>query len=332
MLAKQLVPMTLDLTSLQLGQPQRSGPLTMVPLHGADARGSFALPQSELHISKVDGYGNLELEVRRADGVAIVPLHIGYIQNGAQNHAACRSAFIGAGQKLMFNDACCVQASQGGYLEGAEQWFFILPLELRHEALGLRGQNNYGKLWPAISKMNDRYGLPSQGHLEHLVCRQRFYLTQFMSRLECLPNQRGALFLLGDKLAGVELAPTAAYFAELFGPLVSFSYGPAAMRLENSKRARKGAESLRSDTALAGRDVAGLREALLDRRRLEMVKLRNALAATPKEKLKRTEEDTYTDLRLSTVKGKNFAGQVVERGGELVYASLSARPKYALMN
>ena len=65
---------------------------------------------------------------------------LGYIQDKAQNHALCRSAFIAAGQKLMFEDACCVQASQGGDLEEHEQWFFILPLQLREKALQLRGE------------------------------------------------------------------------------------------------------------------------------------------------------------------------------------------------
>jgi hypothetical protein len=223
-----------------------------------------------------------------------------------------------------------VQAAQGGYLEGAEQWFFILPLELRHKALELRGTTDYSKLWGAISEVNRTYALPNQGHLEHLVCRKRFYLTQFVSRLECLPSQRGALFLIGDRLAGVELAPTAGYFAELFGPLVAFCYGPAAMRIERDDRAGDGVASLAAGTELVGRDLSGLRECLVDRRRLELVKLRNALAATPKERFERTEEERYTDLRLFTAQGDNFAGQLVERDGELVYASMTARPEYVM--
>lgn len=325
MLDKELVPLKLDLAALQLGQPQRSGPLTMVPLLGADARGDFALPRSELRISKVEGYGNLELEVPHGKGVAIVPLHIGYIQNAAQNHATCRATFIGAGQKVMLQDACCVQAGQGGYLTGGEQWFFILPLELRHQALALRGRADFRKLWDAIAKLNKRYELPSQGHLEHLVCRQRFYLTQFVSRLEQVPGQRGALFLIGNRLAGVELAPTADYFAEVFGALVCFCYGPAAMQIETASRYRA-----RKSPALMADSLPALRQALVDRRQRALLELRAAIAATPKERFKRTQEETYADLHLSTVTGKNFAGQLVERNHELIYASISARPQYAL--
>jgi hypothetical protein len=41
-----------------------------------------------------------------------------------------------------------------------------------------------------------------------------------------------------------------------------------------------------------------------------------------------TEDDRYLDFTLSTMAGSDFSGQVVRRKGELVYASICARPKY----
>src|ERR687886_2746329 len=126
--------------------PQQSGTLTVLPMFGADNDSRFVSPLSGLKLTQVRGYGNMELSNPSETGIAIVPLHLGYIQDRAQNHALCRSAFIGAGGKLMFEDACCVQASQGGYLEAREQWFFVLPLQLRAEALALRGKKGFDKL------------------------------------------------------------------------------------------------------------------------------------------------------------------------------------------
>ena len=139
---------------LRLGEPQRSGAMTIVPIFGPDSNGRFSPPLTGLKLSKVKGYGHVELANPSQHGVAIVPLHIGYIQDGAQNHALCRSGFIGAGQKIMFDDACCVQQSQGGFLEEREQWFFVLPLQLREVALSLRGKVGYEKLWSAIANLN----------------------------------------------------------------------------------------------------------------------------------------------------------------------------------
>src|ERR1041384_5428821 len=146
------------LSGYHVGSVQRSGVMSVLPLFGPDHGAQFASPLSGLKLAGVKGYGNITLESSAERGVAIVPLHIGYIQDQAQNHALCRSGFIGSGQKVLFEDACCVQQAQGGYLESKEQWFFILPLELREEALKLRGLKSYSKLWGGISRLNEKFG------------------------------------------------------------------------------------------------------------------------------------------------------------------------------
>jgi len=216
-----LVPRTLELPQRRFGRPQQSGPLTVLPVFGGEARGDFTPPLSGLKLAGVRTYGSVELHNTLTSGVAIVPAHMGYIQDQAQNHALCGATFLGAGQKKVIDAACCVQAAQGGLLESREQWFFILPVALREQALLWRGQKSFGKLWDAIAQLCQRFGQQSRGHLEQIICRQRALLTQYQSRLELLPGQTGALFFLGDRLIGVELAPSADYFREVWMPLVS---------------------------------------------------------------------------------------------------------------
>jgi hypothetical protein len=330
--------------SVRVGAPQRSGPLAVVPLFGLDAGARFVPPLSGLKLTRVAGYGNVELECRGdvRDGVAIVPLHIGYVQDKAQNHALCRSGLVGAGQKRMFDDACCVQQAQGGFLAGREQWFFILPIELRAEALGLRGKKDFRKLWAGIARLNATLGTEARGHLEQIICHDRYYLTQYASRFEACAGQTGALFFVGDSLVGVELAPNAAYFRETFMPLVCFSYGVAAKTRERRTRsAERGASGVSCRGAeptdreaderppLRATDLVGLRHALEERRREADERLASALANVPRGEMRMTEEERFLDLRLSTVTGRAFTGQAVtsDRDG-LVYLSLSATPKW----
>jgi hypothetical protein len=291
-------------------------------MFGADNDSRFVSPLSGLKLTQVRGYGNMELSNPSETGIAIVPLHMGYIQDRAQNHALCRSAFIAGGQKLMFEDACCVQASQGGYLEGREQWFFILPLQLREEALELRGKEDYSKLWDGITRLNEQFGLPNRGHLEQILSRKRAFLTQYQSRLELLPHQTGAVFFIQDKLAGVEIAPSAAYFQELWMPLVCFCYGVAAMYAEKDIEVKKPL------VPLCASNLQELREQLNQSRLERQEQVRNWLAQTPKQKFQIKEEERFMTLRLQTVTGKNFAGQFVEEEGRLLYASLFAKPGY----
>lgn len=320
---QELVPRAFDLSPYRFGMPQQSGAIAVVPIFGSDRDGNFTSPLSGLKLAQVRGYGNMELSNPGEKGVAIVPLHMGYIQDGAQNHALCRSAFIAAGQKLMFEDACCVQQSQGGYLEGREQWFFILPVQLRYKALQLRGEKSYSKLWGEISQLNVQFGLSDSGHLEQIVTKKRAYLTQYQSRLELLNGQIGALFFIRDKLAGVEIAPSAAYFREVWMPLICFCYGTAAMYLE-----QKGETTPQKAVPFAARSLQEVRSQLRESRLQLQESLRKSLKETRGEHFQVQEEERFLGLRLKTAIGQNFAGQFVEEEGQLVYASLFAKPEY----
>jgi hypothetical protein len=352
----QSLGLSLDADAYTLGAPQQSGPMSVLPVFGPDAGQAFAPPLSGLKLGGVKrGYGNVELS-NGMPGVAIVPLHMGYIQDGAQNHALCRSAFLGPGQNVVFEDACCVQQAQGGFLADREQWFFVLPLALREEALALRGTKAFGKLWPAIAALSARLGFDNRGHLEQVICRRRPFLTQYQSRFELLDGQTGALFFLRDRLVGVELAPSADYFREVWFPLLCFCYGTAAMELEQRDGQaevvrRAGRKALRAEPALVGagvsdvrdvgdvvvedgpepfpaKDLADLRRCLADARWERQRRLREPLLAAKPERYDLREEERYLGLRLLTAVGQNLAGQVVQEDGptgRTVYASLTAR-------
>ena len=267
-------------------------------------------------------------------GVAIVPLHMGFVQDGAQNHALCRSAFLAPGQELLFPDACCVQASQGGYLAERDQWFFVLPVELRAAALELRGVANYSKLWPAISHLNRRYGLVARGHLEQVLTRKRAALTQFQNRLELAPGQTGALFFVGDRLAGVEIAPDPRYFAEVWMALVCFAYGAAALHAGEPDPVTEpydvsdvpsGSSGSTGASQVDVSTVDKVRAALVAERRAVADEVRGWLAGAEWDVTDRIEEERFLELRLSTVVGERVGGQIVTEGECLVYASLFSR-------
>ena len=308
-----LMPAPVDLTGYRLGPPQQAGALTVVPVWGPEHEG-FVSPRTGLKLNRVVSYGTVELQNGAAEGVVIVPLHIGYIQHAAQNHALCSAALIAAGQTRQFETACCVQQTQGGLLQGRDQWFFVLPLELRREALELRDVRDFAKLWSAIARLNAAYGLPGRGHLEQILTRKRPILNQFRNRLEPLPGQVGALFFIGEAFAGMEIAPSSRYFADLWMPLVCFAYGVAAWQAEP--------EPAPALPYRAG-NLAELRAELERDRAARMERVASWLAEPAVGgEWSVAEEERYLDLRLSTVTGDGIAGQVVTRDGRPVYASL----------
>lgn len=311
---------TLQLATRHPGSPQVSGPMAVVPIVGPDRPG-YAGPRSGLRLGNVRTYGTLEVHNPSADGLSIVPLHIGWIQKGAQNHALCRSTLLGPGETTVIEDACCVQAGQGGYLEEADQWFFVLPIGIREAALELRGTKSFGKLWGAISTFNQRFGEKSRGHLEDLIGKGRSKLTRYRSRFELVPGQTGALFFLRDRLVGLELAPNAAYFAEVWPALICFAYGTEAHGLETVH-----GWTPPTPPVLAGEDLDALAGALNHLRAERTARLLGAADALRPASFSVTAEDRYGDHELFHAIGESFAGQVVRRDdGDLVYASLFAR-------
>jgi hypothetical protein len=308
---------TIDLAGFRLGAPQRVDDLTMVPVFGPAYPGVLS-PRDGVKLVRVDGYGTVVLRNPGSDGVAIVPLHVGYVQDGAQNHALCRSALLAPGQEVRFEDACCVQESTGGYLTERDQWFFTLPLELRARALELRGQGTYSKLWPTIHAFNRGHGLRSRGHLELMLAGKRGFLTQYRSRLELAPGQLGALFIMADRVVGLEVAPNPAYFADVWPALVCFTYGPAAMRSRPEVVAAEPYEASTVDELVAAREAQV---------RAELARVRGCVDAAGRDWADPdvTEEERYLDLRLSTVVGAGVTGQIVSDGTRPVYASLFVR-------
>jgi hypothetical protein len=104
-------------------------------------------------------------------------------------------------------------------------------------------------------------------------------------------------------------------------PLVCFCYGPPAW-------ARERATPARTPAPLAGDSLAALTTALAADRAGAAEQVSAWLAATPAEEWDGEETERLRDLRLHTVEGRNFAGQFVEDGQGVVYASLFARPDY----
>jgi hypothetical protein len=195
-------------------------------------------------------------------------------------------------------------------------------VQLRAEALEKRGQQSYNKLWDAIGALNRQFGLSDRGHLEQIISRSRPVLMQYQNRFELLPDQLGALFFIHDRLAGIEITPSPAYFQEVWMALVCFSYGVAALMEE--RKAPPGPPAL----PFPATNLPELREQLQAGRRAWQVEVGAWLARTPAEQFALHEEERMLDLRLHTVSGQNFAGQIVEDDQGLVYASVFARPTY----
>ena len=304
-------------SSNTFGLIQRSGRLSVLPILGDDCPGSWTSPYSGLKFTGVHGYGHVSFH-NDGGGTAILPMHMGYIQAGAQNHAMSTAAMLAKGQEKHFDDARCVQASQGGYLESREQWFFILPLKLREEALVNRSKSGYSVLWNAIGRLGRRFGSSGRGHLDDVICKRRGELNVYDRQFELLNRQVGAVIFLDNQPIGIEIGPTAEYFADIWTSLINFCYGSAALEAEMST-AKKNDES---ETVIREASLAGLRSQLMYRRESVTNQLINSLASCSWQMTENKVEETLFNMELATVRTADFYGQVIRDKSTMIYASM----------
>jgi len=304
----------------ECGTSERWGHLEMIPLFGTPgAAGAFTPPETSLRLTQVTNYGEMVLE-NQGKLPTIVPLNLGYFQNAAQNHAMCVSALLDAGESRQFKDACCIQASEGGYIQEAAERFIILPQPLREKAFALRGEENYSKLWDDISTLNNRLQLKQRGHLDELKRAYQPELLQTVYHLEPNPDQTGALFLNNNTLMGIELAPDAAFWSELHTPLVMYCYAPLRIINDIEGTTPWAGESLAIDNLTDLEDLSSRWTELTARRQQRLNGLRNQLQTLPIVDMK--VEQRQAKNQLVTIEADEFIGQMVLRQEKPVYVSV----------
>lgn len=309
------------LNELVPGQLQSWGLLDVLPLFLQGQRASktrFVSPLEHLKLVRVPTYGTMILQNEAVQEPLIVPMHIGFFQVGAQNHATSRTLVLQAGETLTVEDAFCIQATQGGLLQEAQQRFIVLPLGLRTEALKLRGQSGYSRLWPTIDAYNRRYGITRGGHLERFLRPYFHRLMRFRHAFELLPEQVGAAYFLGGNLLGVEVGPDAAYWQDV-GPILNiYSYGAAALLAERyrwqQKRQTIDLESVKN--------LDDLERCLSEVRQQEMLERVDLVYALSNLAWKQIPGEQKAGLQIVDLEQGEWSGQSVQDGEKLLYLSV----------
>ncbi len=309
------------LAGLAMGQPQSWGLLDVVPLlpiEQSENRAQFIAPLQYLHLVSVQTYGTLELQNTASAGTLIAPMHIGFFQAGAQNHATSRVLLLNAGEKLIADDCFCIQASQGGYLAEAQQRFIVLPLGLRRAALGRRQEKSFDRLWGEIDTFNKRYGITHGGHLERFLRPNFPRMQPLRHAFEVLPQQIGAAYFVAGRLLGVEVVPNAACWADMGPILTMYCYGAAALQAE-----RHQLQPMRTPLnlhALTGLDDLARR--LTQARQQDESAYQHELEVFAQQSWQYTPEERKEHLQVTHLVAQEWMGQAVEADQQIVYLSV----------
>jgi hypothetical protein len=309
------------LTGLVAGPVQAWGQLEVVGLFRTDDRldlGRYTSPVESLKLVRVPRYGTMVLHNSAPEGLTIVPMHVGFFQEGAQNHATSRVLILRAGETCEADDCFCIQQAQGGLLKEAQQRFLVLPLGLRAAALQKRGKNDFSRLWRDIDGYTRRFGIARGGHLERFLRPYFRRLMPFRHAFETVPGQVGAAYFVAGWPVGVELAPTAIVWRDLAPILNIYCYGPAALLAE-----REDYSTGRSAPDLVGlADLDDLADRLDRSRRQHAIARSEALGALAAAGWSCHDETVRHGLTIRTIGWESWAGQVVLDGSDMMYLSV----------
>lgn len=309
------------------------GPMTGLVARGLQARGRlsllalhrttpletpYAAPTEAVALVQVDTYGTITLR-NEANAPLVVPMHIGFFQKGAQNHATAQVRLLDALETRTFADCFCIQEAQGGLIREAPNRFLMLPHGLRHVALSLRGVDDYARLWNEIDAFTRRYGITRGGHFERFLRPNFRRLLPYRHAFEADSGQVGGAWYVDGALTGVEVCPNPTYFRDMLPILAIYGYGPSA--LLRDLRGDKQPTSRRLDLSRL-RDLDDLTTRLAHDRASEEGWRRDALRDVANAPWTVTHERDHAGLKLTTLTHGPWLGQAVHEGADLVYLSL----------
>ncbi len=302
-----------------VGHVQSAGLMQVIPILGEDDD-TFAPPELTVGTS---GYGTVLLR-NDSDRPTIVPTAAGWVvAQRAQDHAIGSGVFLKPKESRAIDTAMCVQQGQGGYIAEDKHGMLILPAALRPKALSVRNEKSFNKLWASITELNKSVGLTEAGHLEYFLKGFQKELDEFVAEFEIVPKQRGAIILIGGEIAGVEIAPSSAYWEVVWTPLIRVCYGSLAASARKRGLQRP---QTRAPLRLVDRSIDGIRDALVRAEEEEgrsVMRTFAALHGLPFE-VAGAPDDRINGILLTTVANARLSGQVVRTGFKVLYASLCA--------
>lgn len=312
------------LRGCEVARLQSVGHMTVIPLTSQLVDEDLVSPLQGGYVSNT-GYGQMKFR-NPTDNTMIVPSHVGYIaKQAAQDHAMTKAGTVKARSTKTYNDAACIESTQGGYLrENSEKRALVLPLAMREHANKVHNSRSYGKLWDSIGKLQSAYGIRSHvQHLKHFFEHLDKELAQFVAEFEPVPNQVGSIVLLDGKVVGLDRSPNHAFWLSIWPLIIRDCYGSAALAYKD----KGSVPAMRTPLGKAD-SLAGLKEELIKATDKEYDTAKEIINGFVDDDFAVDKDETLGKLDVSTVSNDQFVGQVIRKESRPVYASLITKEQF----
>ena len=312
------------LRGCETGRLQSVGYMQVIPLVSQLSDDRYVSPMQISANVNTTSYGTLGFK-NDSKSVLIVPCHAGYvIKQKAQDHAMAHAGIVGPSSKRWYDTAMCIQSAQGGLISNGDYRMMILPHTLRSKALSIRMKKDYQKLWGDISEFNRRLGVRAEGSLAYFLKSFKKELDEFVAEFESVPNQIGAIILIDNRVVGIERTPSHDYWLSIWPSLIRECYGSLAIefaKANGSTISNPSSENPFPDEICSLDELESIISQIAEQ---EDERARDTARKLLDEELTLTKDEAEAGLDIFTALSKNFEGQVIRDGQQIVYASLPA--------
>jgi hypothetical protein len=194
----------------------------------------FANPLA-LSVDTERSYGHLTIHNEESKPAIVLPQATYLTKKAAQDHAMVKAGYVPSSSARDFDDACCVESTQGGYIHKRDEVRgTVLPYYLREASLQVVGQDSYGKIWPSIGSFNNSVsaGMSSRQHISDYFKKYDKKLEQFIAHFEKPKQCIGAIVLVAGEIVAIDKFPSFVYTDQVWDTLIRDCYGSIAITEE----------------------------------------------------------------------------------------------------
>ena len=191
----------------------------------------FANPLTSLTAGN-QSYGQINF-TNKENKEVILPAQMAVLtKQSAQNHGMVKAGYIPSKASTTYNDAGCVQGSQGGHFRGTNE-FRMIPVTMREMLFDAVGKTSgHGNIYPAIEKLGRDTNSGAGSYLNVYFEKYDKKLEQFIAHFERPSNLIGIIILIDGEIVAIDKFPSFTYAEQVWDVMIRDCYGALAIICE----------------------------------------------------------------------------------------------------
>lgn len=196
----------------------------------------FANPLTALSASN-QAYGSVSFSNKERKET-IVPTQMAVMtKQNAQNHGMIKAGYVGANSNVTYNDAGCVQGSQGGHFRNTSEYRFI-PVTMREmvfDSRSVKGRD-HSRIYSAIQNLGNETSSNAGSYLNIYFEKYDKKLEQFIAHFERPHNLIGTIVFIDGEIVAIDKFPSFTYAEQVWDLMIRDCYGSLAIISELKDR------------------------------------------------------------------------------------------------